>query len=462
MKKQLFLSLALAMFIGVAAQDTIHTRALKGNYFYNNWPFDTAKVIYPWHLTTFPGDYPFFAKNFYTTDTLNVVGIAVALDPMDTIHYTISVLDMSYDNVYEYFMLFEPSADTLQVFSDSLLIHQRHTPIAYYMDFDYNYNAAHPGPFYQTRMPVLEVYEAFFDHPYQVVPGRFYVGRSNRSYSTDTVDAATGIHYNHATPWMEIAEIYAKNASHLMSDTITVRAFFEEYWDTDDTTEIDPVTGAVGHHAYDTTITASTMSNGYWFLFPILALPDDTIVFHSDTIVSGDLIVRPGNTVVIAPGDIIVIGGDTIVNTGDTLTVTLGDTVVISGHPIVINPGDTLTVNPGDTLFVNSDGSITVNPGGTIVVSSGGGGTPGIGIQTNDLLYRYTSVQPNPATDKVRVTSSFGLTRIEAYDLRGRLLFETPASGLKADLDVSSWPRGTYLLRISTPAGPTTKKLLIH
>ena len=90
------------------------------------------------------------------------------------------------------------------------------------------------------------------------------------------------------------------------------------------------------------------------------------------------------------------------------------------------------------------------------------GDTTGVGIQGVNLLYRYTSVQPNPATDKVRVTSSFGLTRIEAYDLRGRLLFETPASGLKADLDVSSWPRGTYLLRISTPAGPTTKKLLVQ
>jgi hypothetical protein len=91
-----------------------------------------------------------------------------------------------------------------------------------------------------------------------------------------------------------------------------------------------------------------------------------------------------------------------------------------------------------------------------------GDDTTGVGICTNDLIYRYTAVQPNPATDKVRVTSSFGLTRIEAYDLRGRLLFETPASGLKADLDVSSWPRGTYLLRILTPAGPTTKKLLIQ
>ena len=54
------------------------------------------------------------------------------------------------------------------------------------------------------------------------------------------------------------------------------------------------------------------------------------------------------------------------------------------------------------------------------------------------------------------------ITRIEADDLRGRLLFETPASGLKADLDISTWPRGTYLLRIQTPAGPTTKKLLIQ
>jgi len=30
------------------------------------------------------------------------------------------------------------------------------------------------------------------------------------------------------------------------------------------------------------------------------------------------------------------------------------------------------------------------------------------------------------------------------------------------DLDVSSWPSGTYLLRITTPTGTTTKKLLIQ
>ena len=93
----------------------------------------------------------------------------------------------------------------------------------------------------------------------------------------------------------------------------------------------------------------------------------------------------------------------------------------------------------------------TLNPSDTTIVP--GGDTTGVGICTNDLLYRYTSVQPNPATDKVRVTSSFGLTRIEAYDLRGRLLFETPAgSSLKppprASKPTSTSPPG--------PAAPTS------
>ena len=159
------------------------------------------------------------------------------------------------------------------------------------------------------------------------------------------------------------------------------------------------------------------------FLFPIIA-PLDTV---------GDTIVIPRDTI-INPGDTIIVPGDTIINGGDTIIV----------------PGDTI-INGGDTI---------INPGDTIVVP--GGDTTGVGIQGVNLLYRYTAVMPNPATNKVRVTSSFGLTRIETYDAKGRLVQTLPASGLKADLDVSSWPRGTYLLRISTPAGPTTKKLLVQ
>lgn len=78
-----------------------------------------------------------------------------------------------------------------------------------------------------------------------------------------------------------------------------------------------------------------------------------------------------------------------------------------------------------------------------------------------DLVYRYTAVQPNPATEKVRVTSSFGLGRIEAYDESGRRVFGTTASGMVATIDVASWKKGVYLLRIATGAGPTTKRLIV-
>ena len=122
----------------------------------------------------------------------------------------------------------------------------------------------------------------------------------------------------------------------------------------------------------------------------------------------------------------------------------------------IIAPPDT-TVNPGDTI-VNPNDTI-INPGDTII-------NPGdtLAIRTNDILYRYTALQPNPASDKVKVLSSFGISCIEAYDLKGRKVseFRTPNSEFSITLDVSSWPRGTYLLRITTPAGQTTKKLLLR
>ena len=105
------------------------------------------------------------------------------------------------------------------------------------------------------------------------------------------------------------------------------------------------------------------------------------------------------------------------------------------------NPIDT-TDNPIDT---------TVGPDSTLT-----------GIGKVDMVGRYVSVSPNPAGDRATVVSSFGLTAIEAYDPQGRQLYTAPATGLKAGLDVSAWPRGTVLLHIHTPAGTAVKKLLLR
>lgn len=87
-------------------------------------------------------------------------------------------------------------------------------------------------------------------------------------------------------------------------------------------------------------------------------------------------------------------------------------------------------------------------------------GSSAVSAQAPEVLDRYVALQPNPATDRVTVTSSFGLTRIEVRDAAGRKLHDAPASGFSASLDLSRFPSGTLILTIHTPAGPATKKLL--
>lgn len=93
--------------------------------------------------------------------------------------------------------------------------------------------------------------------------------------------------------------------------------------------------------------------------------------------------------------------------------------------------------------------------------TSGVGGDT-LAVTQADMVARYVSVQPNPATEQARVLSSFGLSHIEAYNAGGQKVYEAPASGLEAVIDVAPWPRGTYLLRITTPLGTVTKKLLVQ
>jgi len=141
----------------------------------------------------------------------------------------------------------------------------------------------------------------------------------------------------------------------------------------------------------------------YFLIFPILT-PEPTI----------DTTVNPGS-------DTTFVGGDTVAM-GDTLIVT--DTVIIGGDTIVNY----------DTLLA---------------------------VVQNDLLQRLTAVTPNPAVGTARVVASTGLSRIVAYNTAGSKVYDRPATGLSATLDVSRWPSGTYLLRIHTPLGTVTKKLIV-
>jgi hypothetical protein len=76
-------------------------------------------------------------------------------------------------------------------------------------------------------------------------------------------------------------------------------------------------------------------------------------------------------------------------------------------------------------------------------------------------LSRLTYVQPNPAREEVRVTSSFSLRRIELHDLSGVMVYSEPVFGHEKELDVSWLRAGTYIMTIATHDGTTHKRLQI-
>ena len=89
--------------------------------------------------------------------------------------------------------------------------------------------------------------------------------------------------------------------------------------------------------------------------------------------------------------------------------------------------------------------------------------TTGAGIGEQGVLGRFTGVSPNPAAETAKVVSSFGLSRVEAYNLAGEKVGELqlPTPSVSTTLDVRSWPVGAYILCIHTPQGVATKKLTV-
>lgn len=90
-----------------------------------------------------------------------------------------------------------------------------------------------------------------------------------------------------------------------------------------------------------------------------------------------------------------------------------------------------------------------------------GEGDDSLAVQQVQLVDRLVAVQPNPATERVKVVSSCGMERLTAYDAAGKQVHRQDASGLSTTLDVSCWPAGTYILHVQTPMGTSAKRLVV-
>lgn len=86
----------------------------------------------------------------------------------------------------------------------------------------------------------------------------------------------------------------------------------------------------------------------------------------------------------------------------------------------------------------------------------------GISIPGVDILDQLTYVLPSPAQNSVQVLSGFEMDMVEVFDLHGRKMVSLAPHAISADIDVSQWPKGVYVVTIHCMAGGATKKLVVQ
>lgn len=90
------------------------------------------------------------------------------------------------------------------------------------------------------------------------------------------------------------------------------------------------------------------------------------------------------------------------------------------------------------------------------------------GIMRPEQLDAMTYVVPNPARDKARVGSEYGVLRVALYDVRGRaaLVWHSPQGDRRpvrgVELDLGGLAAGVYVADVATPYGTVKKKLIVQ
>lgn len=76
-------------------------------------------------------------------------------------------------------------------------------------------------------------------------------------------------------------------------------------------------------------------------------------------------------------------------------------------------------------------------------------------------LEQYTLLIPNPAHDKVQISSSYNIESLQVFTLDGRKLEQLPVGDRYTSIDIKGWNPGAYIIVIHTPAGLVSRKLVV-
>lgn len=211
--------------------------------------------------------------------------------------------------------------------------------------------------------------------------------------------------------------------------------------------------------------------------------PFDSLPWQYDPRVVGSLIIYPiieVDTTVPPEGSCQPVANVEATVSGTTATITWDDfpnyTAVTLRYGFINQPADTWTAIDvtGSSLYTLHDLEPTIRYGVSLQAYCKKDEMPwsedvyfmtGIDTTTSinptTLLAAQTFVQPNPARDRVRVSSSFGLKQIEIHDVTGMLVYSERATGHDVWVDVGILRPGSYIVTIQTHNGTTHKRLIV-
>jgi hypothetical protein len=72
------------------------------------------------------------------------------------------------------------------------------------------------------------------------------------------------------------------------------------------------------------------------------------------------------------------------------------------------------------------------------------------------------SIYPNPATDHLNITSDSEITQVDVYNQIGQRVYSEVVKNSTFSLNTLSFEAGVYFVRVTTPAGVSTQKVMIR
>ena len=86
-----------------------------------------------------------------------------------------------------------------------------------------------------------------------------------------------------------------------------------------------------------------------------------------------------------------------------------------------------------------------------------------LSVNNTSLQSDYISIQPNPATELVTISSSEMFAEVTISDIAGRIIYESAVPSYKCVVDISNWQKGVYMVQSKGNKGGThSLKLLIQ